>query len=240
LPFRNGIFCTDLWQEAGWSKRSYITDEEYDVFPFKKGQSYEYIKSEILKIFEKELVKSNNQSVVTVLTDTDFQTNEQKEALAYIEPFENGIFVKTRSNLGHIQAGGYKRHKLTIRRIINGFSTNEIITFTNSGEVVYEGERFTQEDLERLPALEELFDFLQAQTLLPENAEEYLQNEHHSAILEGQYVKSNGKIYGYVAVRFFKNASPFDTHHYILLENGRFLQVTEEELSLYFDKSEIT
>ena len=89
---------------------------------------------------------------------------------------ENGIFVKTRSNLGYIQAGGYKRHKLTIRRIINGFSTNEIITFTNSGEVVYEGERFTQEDLERLPALEELFDFLQAQTLLPENAEEYLKN----------------------------------------------------------------
>ncbi len=130
---------------------------------------------------------------------TDFKTEEAKAAFAYVQPFENGVFVQSIKRSNYYRDG----HPMLIyTRYIGECQTEETITIDlETEEVFYSEVRYTEEELRSIVNISEYVARLRNQYAAqlpspphmdPEGAELKALN------IFGRYVKIDGRIYGYI------------------------------------------
>lgn len=125
--------------------RECVFDEpEKYSFPVGRESTIEEAKARIASFLEQETIKRP----CDYLTAEDvFSSDEAKALQSYLTPSKGSLFTQNLSR-------STKSATITYTRVINGFSTNEIITIDmNSQTITEKGERFTKEDLSALPDL---------------------------------------------------------------------------------------
>ncbi|MBR6769351.1 MAG: hypothetical protein IKM34_07690 [Clostridia bacterium] len=125
--------------------REWVFDEpEKYSFPVGRESTIEEAKARIASFLEQETIKRP----CDYLTAEDvFSSDEAKALQSYLTPSKGSLFTQNLSRSA-------KSATITYTRVINGFSTNEIITIDmNSQTITEKGERFTKEDLSALPDL---------------------------------------------------------------------------------------
>ena len=204
IAFREGVFDETLWQTESWEYgyrfgKEYLDDPEDDGRSVvKRGDTEEDV---IAKI--KQKIAEQN-APTQILRTFDFQTQEAKDVLEFVKPFDNGVFTQELSYLGDY--GG----TVKFRRYINGCPTQETITIDLATEkVTYSDVRYTTEDIETMEDIS---------VHLADMAKEYSQNipqpPHLNAEttlvfditdaelvrlkLSAWYVKVDGKLYGII------------------------------------------
>ena len=169
-----------------------------------------------------------------------FQTVDSLEAIRYITPFNNGVFNQLIAYPEITQENTLAEYfYFKANRIIGGFYANESIIISGSGEVEYEGERITHEDLESIPDLEELINSLDIDHIpLPHiNTDKPIIEKKVDVI--GQYIKNNGVVYGHVElsweilVRDDQDLKIGYDYLHIVMPDGSYRQIEPDELKNY-------
>lgn len=119
-------------------------DPEKYNYPVGRDSTLEEAKARIASYLEKQTVKLP----CDYLTADDVFTSEEAISLRqYLAPNKGSLFTQRLSRTT-------SRTTITYTRVINGFSTNEVIEINaNTQRITETGERFTQEDLSALPDL---------------------------------------------------------------------------------------
>ncbi len=223
IAFTDGIFDESLWQNESWlfgyQFARHDLDDPGDYLVVYRGCTEEYTVGCILADIEEWEAHMESHgwgySIPSVCA-LDFKTEEAKAALAYVQPFENGIFSQ--------QFGG--QGSVVFRRYINGCQTEETITIhLTTEEVTYSEVRYTQEELAgigdvagQLVGLAEVYanEIPVPLHVDPEGKELRCLN------LYGWYAKAEDKIYGVIKTtwiyleEFFANgySYPFYNAYY--------------------------
>ncbi|MBQ9131479.1 MAG: hypothetical protein IJX62_03290 [Clostridia bacterium] len=240
LPFTNGIFDMRFLEKDGWNNYYWENYQRYSRVPIYEGCTLEYTKEKMISL-RNELEAKPIDIFLTVSTSDLFQTAESLDAIYYIAPFNNGVFNQLISYPEITQENTLAEYfYFKAHRVIGGFYANEAINIYGSGEVQYEGERFTQEDLENIPDLAELIDSLDI---------DHMSLPHISTnkpIIEkkvdtiGKYIKNNGVVYGHIELRWEILVQDdqdlkigYDYLHYIVMSDGSYRQIEPNELKNY-------
>lgn len=199
IAFREGVFDETLWKTESWEYgyrfgKEYLDDPEDDGRSVvKRGDTEEDV---IAKI--KQKIAEQN-APTQILRTFDFQTQEAKDVLEFVKPFDNGVFTQELSYLGDY--GG----TVKFRRYINGCPTQETITIDLATEkVTYSDVRYTTEDIETMEDISvHLADMAKKYSkkipVTPHiNPEELADYELLSLKLSAWYVKFDGKLYGVI------------------------------------------
>ena len=139
IAFTDGIFDESLWQNYTWLygyqfARYYLDNPQYSNLVVGRGDSEETV---IANISEQTYF---NPSVFML---PEFKTQEAKDAIEFVKPFENGVFLQSLSS-----------NHLIFRRYINGCETEETVSIDLETEVVtYSEVRYTREDMSRIENL---------------------------------------------------------------------------------------
>lgn len=143
IAFTDGIFDESLWQNETWRygyqfADDYLDNPESDDLVVARGDSISEVISAIKKQFDEWYILANR--ALTVIT-LNFKTQEAKDAIEYVKPFENGVFSQT-----YLPYNG--NGELIFRRYINGCQTEETITIDLlTEEVTYSEVRYAKEDM---------------------------------------------------------------------------------------------
>ena len=143
IAFTEGIFDETLWQTESWRYgyqfgEYYLDNPKYSNLVVHRGITLEETISNINQRLE------TYQGSVPSLVTLDFDSQAAQDAIAYVKPFENGVFNQI---LSVWNTGG----RLSFCRFINGCQTEEIITIDLvTEEVTYSQVRYTPEDMENL------------------------------------------------------------------------------------------
>ena len=213
-----------LWDKEGWAQykeqmQNRLDPDNYPKFPVKRTQSLEGAKASI-----RAYSNAPDQRVITL---TDFSSDAAKEAIAYAKPFVNGAFR---------QDVLYEKQLVYIRTI-NGFDTGETIHLNGeTGEVTYSDERYTAEDLQKIPDIGTLIGQLEGEPLLPP----HLDTEgltQMGAQISGWYRKADGKVYGIVKIEWVYTEKPTyqalqyrDAAYYLAASDGTYRSIEPAEL----------
>lgn len=213
-----------LWDKEGWAQykeqmQNRLDPDNYPKFPVKRTQSLEGAKASI-----RAYSNAPDQRVSTL---ADFSSDAAKEAIAYAKPFVNGAFR---------QDVLYEKQLVYIRTI-NGFDTGETIHLNGeTGEVTYSDERYTAEDLQKIPDIGTLIGQLEGEPLLPP----HLDTEgltQMGAQISGWYRKADGKVYGIVKIEWVYTEKPTyqalqyrDAAYYLAASNGTYRSIEPDEL----------
>ncbi len=242
LPFKNGKFSLEHWKKDGWLNwyltvgRSCYGDED---FPARDGCTLEDTKQAINALRDPE--KYWRITFDRVRTNEIFATEEQKEVLAYVKPYDNGLFAQ----------GAYcncNSGTVWYTRNIGGFITNETICMTDEGDVEYKGERFTQQDLENIQDLGAFVSALDLNALDPPHTPGHEQMEIATRYFEAKYVKHNGTVYGVVRVVWtlkqpgesWRDTLYYnDDLYYLIMPDGTCRTVEVDELTEYIGDDSI-
>ena len=148
------------------------------------------------------------------------------DALDYVRPFENGIFIP----IIDIPYWQYNNGEVLYRRYVNGYPTNEAIEISSIG-VKYYGPKFTEEDLKDLPdltaALEKVTQDFDAGLITPGHIENWEEMKFISHSIFAWYDKTDDGVYGVIRVswcyhRYRENIGldVFRDDQYFLVELG--------------------
>ena len=189
LAFTDGIFDERLWENDGW-RDYYDWENGYhsDELIIQTGETEKQVIKKIRQIMSKF---SAEPSVLSL----QFTSQEAKDALEYVKPFANGVFVQTCSSYS-------MNRKLVFTRYVNGFETEETITIDPlHEEVTYSDVRYTEEDLRNLenigiPLLEKSAQYTASIPTPPhmDTTDKRLSDLNLCA----WYVKAEGKLYGVI------------------------------------------
>ena len=193
IAFTNGIFDERLWENKAWGFPN------MDDYVAKKGDSektvIENIKKELDEwhelLYERNGKYPNPPSVITLST-LNFETEEAQEALAFVEPFKNGVFSQ--------KLDAMKR--LIFKRFINDCQTEEMIIIdTATEEVTYSEVRYTAEDMAKMENisahLSEMANVYKEQLPKPPHIDT-AGKELRGLNLYAWYAKVDGKLYGVI------------------------------------------
>lgn len=198
-----------------------------------------------LEEFEIYLCGKHVGGVSETIYETPKVVNQKiADALEYVRPFENGIFIPSID----APAWSYRNDEILYRRYVNGYPTNEAILITPSdmyiqeatpnGEelidlehVVTYGSRFSDEDLKELPdltkALEKVTQDFDAGLITPGHIENWEDMEFISHSIFGWYDKTDEGVYGVIRVswcyhgyRENNRSDVFRDDQYFLVELG--------------------
>ena len=161
IAFSDGVFDESLWQTESWYfgyqfARYYLDNSKHSNLVVKRGSTEEEAIAEINHRIEARKQRMGEDYKEPSTTTLTFNTQEAKDAIAFVQPFENGVFSQI-----------YRRNerKLIFRRYINGCETEETITIDlATEEVTYSEVRYTAEDMAKLGDIA---------ALLADNAKEY-------------------------------------------------------------------
>jgi len=185
MAFKDGKLDLGLWEKLGW-KDSFYASRFQEILkngntdhPGAVNRSIDEIKNLIKKQYEKY---ASNSDIKPVISNATFDWPEAQELLSYVEPFDNGMFA-TRAN-------PYGANSLEITRVINGFATNERYYLDADDQTIHESNRFTEEDLKKLPNIERLVSKLDNifKDVKPKRASLYG--------VGGWYCKVDNEVYG--------------------------------------------
>lgn len=222
MAFTGGILDTSLWEMDGWTvSASYldgILSDSNGHYPASKRSSPEDVKEAVWQSL-------NNCECRPWRIICDFET------IDYVTPFQNGVFAHSTPGDATI----FTWYSYT--RYINGFSTSEKILVKGTGDISYEGEAFTQEELSKMPDLSALLAKLDLDTMTPPHTTVQEDFTLHNCGAEGQYMKVDGTVYGIVKVSWYylqpiENYSVgyYDALFYLVQADGTYREATRTEL----------
>ena len=198
IAFSDGVFDESLWQNESWfygyQFARFSLDNPSSHAPlvvyrgYTEQQTEDAIASEIEAWRE---WRGDAYSAPSPLLPDRF-SQEIKEVLAYVAPFENGVFSQT------IQNG----NTLIFRRYINGVQTEETVRIDpDTQEITYSDVRYTQEDYEKMENLAPHVSALAAayaqQSPTPPRVDP-TGKKLYSLSVFGWYVKTENGIYGII------------------------------------------
>ena len=229
IPFTDGVFDPSLWQGKEWEYgyhrfESYLRWEENDLLVY-PGSTLE----EALQRLDGQINQWENWVEMDRVQHYDFQTEEARQALEYVKPFENGIFVPLR-------CCPYCQPSVSeYRRYINGCPTNEWISIDLWDEKVEKSEhRFEDGDFENLPDISAYIENLDLSRLVPRHTDtDGKTMVYNSAV--GWYEKTESGVYSIVRIRwkYFDqkdNTIEYCDETFILLDETGDRVVSREEL----------
>ena len=247
MAFSNGKLDVSLWEKEGWlvpyenhifwdrcTLDDFLQKDETSPmtrYPAFKGCS---LKKAIRMIKEYRSDMAYDETQTQFLTYADLTVEGLEEVLDYVEPFTNGTFAHYGSE-----------KTLHYFRVINGFFTREEITVhIDTGEIVYSGEAFSKEDIERLPNLSDFLARLDISALETGHlTKEILENlELDLCRTTAWYTKYNGEAYGVVKVYWqyseidetqnlpYCDDSYYDDLYYLFSTDGSVRIVNRDEL----------
>ena len=214
IAFTDGIFDESLWQNETWRygyqfADDYLDNPESDDLVVARGDSISEVISAIKKQFDEWYTVAYR--ALTVIT-LNFKTQEAKDAIEYVKPFENGVFSQT-----YLPYNG--NGELIFRRYINGCQTEETIRIDLlTEEVTYSEVRYAKEDMVQMENIsahlsEKAVEY--AEQLPPPPHTDPEGKELLCLNLYAWYVKVDGKMYGVVkTVWRYKEKDNFFIQYY--------------------------
>ena len=215
IAFTDGVFDESLWQTPGWiygyqfAKYELDNPEAGDLVVSRGGTESATVKEIETRILDTKKWLGDDYQVPRLIT-LAFTSQAAKDALAFVKPFENGVFSQT-----------IRRYhgELLYRRWINGCQTEETVTinlFTE--EVTYSDVRYTKEDLS---ALEDISVHIadKAKAYMAQIPSPPHTNPNGKELLclnlYGWYVKVGDRVYGVVkTVWKYKKGNDWYTQYY--------------------------
>lgn len=187
MAFTDGVLDRGLWENRWWRYGlGYLDLPESDPCRYfaHPGETEQAII---------ERIKAINTTGGAEILTLNFTSQEAKDAIAYVKPFENGVFSQEYLITSNI---------LRFRRFINGCQTEEVITINlKTEEVTYSEVRYTPEDIAGLADLSEYVSRkaqeYQQETPVPPHTDT-TGKELRSLNLYAWYFKLDGKLYGVV------------------------------------------
>ena len=199
IAFSEGVFDESLWKTESWRFGYQFAANQLDLedstLIVYRGCSEE----EALIKLRDRIKKQNVSKGGRVVSLEYFSSKTAKEALAYVKPFENGVFVQA---MRWVYENGKNTRKLVFTRFVNGCQTEETVTIDlDSEEVLYSEIRYSKEEIRQMENLSLRIERL-AQAYaekLPDPPRFTPESGKLSCLnLYGWYVKKDGKIYGIV------------------------------------------
>lgn len=232
VPFTDGVFDISLWREKGW--KNYFYEEkymlnfftgstEYPEYLIKIGYTVEQAKESVLNY----LSDMYHMPLGEVLYNEIFDYTEARTVIEYCKPFENGIF----SQKAYVQNGS----AIFFERFIYGFATNEMIRISETaGDVTYYGEKFTEEEIEKLPNIADFFENTDIDSLSPMHTDITDKLTVSKPMIAGKYIKHDGKIYSVARIGWKieddRNWYCNDNTYFLIAEDGSATLIEREEL----------
>ncbi len=229
VPFTDGVLDISLWRENGW--KNYFYEEKYLIeffddhcnFLVMSGDTLEQAKQNVLNY----LSDMYHMPLDRVLYSKIFAFDEAKAVLAHCKPFENGIY----SQEAYVQNGS----AIFFERYIYGFATNEMIRISEKdNNATYYGERFTEEEIEKLPNIAHFFENTDIDSLSPMNTDITDKLTVSKAMIAGKYIKYGGKIYSVARIGWKiiddRNWYCNDNTYFLISEDGSATLIDREEL----------
>lgn len=214
IAFTDGVFDESLWQNDSW-----IYGYQFAQFALDNPSSHSplvvyrgYTEQQTEDAIAQEIAQyrewlGENYRVPSPVTAEQLDRQAQ-EALAYVAPFENGVFSQA-----------LDAPRLTYRRYINGVQTEETITIDlNTQQVTYSDVRYTADDYEKMENIalrqSELADTYAADFPSPPRIDT-AGKDLVSLSLYGWYVKTEQGIYGIMkTVWVYRNEDDWMILHY--------------------------
>ena len=233
-PFTDGVLDISLWREKGWNHNFYGLNgfEEKYMLEFFEDSSQYLLQIGCTLEQAKEKIKNQISDMRyppfdSVLTLDVFVNNEAKAVLEYCTPFKNGIFAQ--------DAVVHNSSAIFFERYIYGFPTNEVIRIRQSDEnATYYGERFTEEEIERLPNIADFFEKTDIYSLSPMHTDIGDKHTVSKPMLSGNYVKLGGKIYSIARIAWKivddRNWYCLDDSYFLISEDGSATLIEREDL----------
>ena len=196
IAFTDGVFDESLWQDRSWRYGYQFAQYQLDKTEYMLYELLVYRGStleEALQRSQAQIEEWGEWAKHVTVKHYDFQTEAAQQAMVYVKPFENGIFVPDRINQNY-----------RIRRYINGCPTNEWIYITYDTETAtYSDYRFEDADFENLPDLSAYITSLDLSQIAPQHTDpEGKLLIYNSAV--GWYEKTeNGVLFAEQRNRFF-------------------------------------
>lgn len=235
IAFTDGVFDESLWQDRSWlygyQFARHLLDENDDSLLVSRGSTLE----EALQRRQAQIEEWGEWAKHQTVKHYDFQTDAAKQVMAYVRPFENGVFVP----YGNSYSYG-------VRRYINGCPTNEWIQIDMEDETITTSDyRFVDADFESLPDLSAYVTSLDLSKIAPQHTDPSGKILiFHSAV--GWYEKTETGVYSIVRIAWLYYAEDnylmeyYDETFIILDETGDHIISREELIELIGPNSNIS
>ncbi len=228
IAFSDNVFDESLWQDSSWIfgyqfAKLYLDEGRgHDVMLVYRGSTL----ADALAAREKTKESWDAWAQSTTVNRYDFKTAAAKEVMAFVAPFENGVFVPE-DNV----------NVLKYRRYIGGCPTNEwlMIEDFDVEEVSRSEHRFTDADFLNLPDIAAYIESLDLSTVTPQHTDTKGKTLlFRSAI--GWYEKTEDVVYSIVKISWrYSKEGEYNEQYYdetfVLLEESGARIVSREELT---------
>ncbi|MBO5768120.1 MAG: hypothetical protein J6R45_03225 [Clostridia bacterium] len=230
IPFTDGVFDISLWREKGFNNQFYFQEEymyEFFTNPGEYQVQIGYTLGQAKKAILDTYAEMRYPPLDRVLYSDIFNSDAAKAVLEYCTPFKNGIFAQ--------DAVVHNSSAIFFERYIYGFPTNEVIRIRESDEnATYYGERFTEEEIERLPNIANFFERTDIYSLSPMHTDIGDKHTVSKPMLSGNYVKLGGKIYSIARIAWKivddRNWYCLDDSYFLISEDGSATLIEREDL----------
>ncbi len=225
IAFTDNVFDESLWQDRSWIYGYQFAEHQldegkgYDGMLVYRGSTLEDALSAMAHI--QDGWGTWNKPVR--VNQYDFQSEAAKRAIAFVKPFENGVFVPTRAM------------KLRYNRYVGGCPTNEWIMIDQETEEVTRSEySFADEDFENLPDIAAYVDSLDLTTIVPQHTDTKGKKLLFNSAM-GWYEKTADGVYSIVRITWrHSDENDYFMQYYdetfILLEDSGAMIVSREAL----------
>lgn len=198
FAFTDGVFDPSF-RNSQESMQKRIEGSQYTHYPLSDTPS--------LSEYEQYITRGNvGVFTETIYTGIPANNQEIMDALEYVRPFENGIFVPYID----VYASLYYNKSVLYRRYAAGYPTNETVLITPEG-ATYSSIQFNHENLKELPdlasALEKVNRDFDVGLITPGHIENWQDMKYISHSIFGWYHKTGNGVYGVVRVSW-------SFHHY--------------------------
>lgn len=230
IAFTDGVFDASLW-ETWWQDRSRRygyqdlgkqLDETDDDLPVSSGTTLE----EALQRMQAQIeaLEGSIWSALKQVRHYDFQKEAAQQTMAWVKPFENGIFVP------EVYYDSY-----LYRRYIGGCPTNEWYSINYENETVATSEYcFKDKDFKKLPDISAYIASLDLEQIVPQHMDTAGKKLINN-IATGWYEKTEDGVYAIVRIswRYKDQGNDYLEYYdetFILLDKAGDYLVSREEL----------
>ncbi|MBO5221148.1 MAG: hypothetical protein J6C26_02430 [Clostridia bacterium] len=200
IAFSDGVLDETFWQNKGWRGGDFLSRGLKDMW---NGDLVAYrgcSETETVEILQRciatRIATTGEAYVPPVFLSADFEDEDARAALAYVKPFDNGVFSQSR----RVNPKG--NTELVFCRYANGCQTEEtVIIDLVTEEVTYSEVRYTEEDFSSMEDLgfhiAKAADQYRQQIPTPPRVDPEGKNLR-TLCLYGWYAKVDGKVYGVI------------------------------------------
>jgi len=191
IAFTRGVFDESLWQNEFWSLdyryAKVKLDRKDEDLLVHRGTTLR----EALRRRQEQIDQLGEKAKPVTVMEYNFQSEAAQQAMAYMKPFENGVFAPNDI---------YWPYEYSVYRYINGCPTNEWVIINMEDErVITSGYRFEDADLENLPNISSYIANLDLTQFAPQHTDlDGKRLSYNSAT--GWYEKTENGVYSIVRI----------------------------------------